>query len=121
MPWCWRVTGLRLATGGRSASAACTGCPSRATASARIAPNLPATAASPRPNGYVTERMSGGSCLGLDADPHGAAQTGAAEPAIAVCHLGQVLLVVVLGEIERRCIDDLGGDRPVAVGREHLL
>src|SRR4051794_6356015 len=59
--------------------------------------------------------------LGLDADTHRAAQPRAAQTTVAVRHLGQVLLVVVLGEIELRRVDNLGGDGAVAVGREHLL
>src|SRR5262245_21160233 len=59
--------------------------------------------------------------FGLDADADGATQAGAAEAAVAVGILGQVLLVVVLGEVERPGVEDLGGDGAVAVGREHLL
>src|SRR5437016_7416197 len=114
MPWCSRVTGMRLATGGRGACA-CTGCASSATPRTKAAPRHPANAASPRPNGHIMGRPSGSSRLGLDADPHRAAQPGAAQPAVAVRHLGQVLLVIVLGEIEGRRIDDLSGDGTVAV------
>src|SRR6516225_4328442 len=45
---------------------------------------------------------------------------GAAMAAIAVGVLGEILLVVVLGEIERAGRDDLGGDRPVAGLRQRL-
>src|SRR4029077_10767499 len=46
---------------------------------------------------------------------------GAAEAAIAVRIFGQILLVIILGEIKRRRIDDLGGDRPHPFGAERLL
>src|SRR5581483_7339566 len=58
---------------------------------------------------------------GFHAQPDRAAEARAAEAAVAVWHLRQVLLVIVLGEIELRRVEALGGDRPVAVGREHLL
>src|SRR5262249_1411459 len=51
--------------------------------------------------------------LGAGAD--GARHARAAEPAIAVWILRQVLLVIILGEIELRRIDDLGGDRTEAL------
>lgn len=38
------------------------------------------------------------------------ADAGAAQPAVAVGVLGQVLLVVGLGVVEGRCFGDLGGD-----------
>src|SRR5260370_27019659 len=38
------------------------------------------------------------------------AHAGAAEAAIARRVLGQILLMIVLGEIERRRVEDLGGD-----------
>src|SRR4051812_3508814 len=44
----------------------------------------------------------------------GAADAGAAEAAVAVRHLGQVLLVVLLGVIELAERGDLGRDRAVA-------
>jgi hypothetical protein len=56
-----------------------------------------------------------------DSDSDWTGQPRPPQAAVAVRHLGQVLLVVVLGEIERRCIDDLCRDRSVAVGRQHLL
>src|SRR5262245_37152245 len=49
------------------------------------------------------------------------AHAGAAETAIAHRILRQVLLVIVLGEIERRRVDDLGGDRTKAAALELLL
>src|SRR5262245_22479565 len=45
---------------------------------------------------------------------HRTAEARAAQSAIAVRHLCEVLLVVVLGEIERRSIANLGGDRTIA-------
>src|SRR6516164_1451792 len=50
-----------------------------------------------------------------------AAHAGAAEAAIAVRVLGQILLVIILGEVEWRRVEDLGGDRPHACGAERLL
>src|SRR5579871_3214824 len=64
---------------------------------------------------------------GVDGAPGGRGETrrtpypGAAEAAVASGILGQVLLVVVLGVVERRGGDDLGRDRAVARGRERLL
>ena len=49
--------------------------------------------------------------LGRDARPDLAGDAGAAEPAIAARVLGEVLLVVVLGEVERAGLGDLGRDR----------
>ena len=58
----------------------------------------------------------GGQWLGsADAGADRAGDARAAEPAIAVRVLGEILLVIVLGEIERRRVDDLGSDRPVAL------
>src|SRR5712691_9015856 len=54
-------------------------------------------------------------------DPDRAAHAGAAEAAIARRVLGQILLVVVLGEIERRRIEDLGGDGVEAPRFQFLL
>src|SRR5215813_1271407 len=59
--------------------------------------------------------------LGLDVDADWAAQPRPAETAIAVRYLGQVLLVVVFGEVKRWDIEDLGCDGPVAVCRQHRL
>ena len=47
---------------------------------------------------------------GFDAGADLAGDAGAAEPAIAVRVLGEILLVIVLGEIEFRRRQDLGGD-----------
>src|SRR3954451_15655398 len=58
--------------------------------------------------------------FGRDADADLARHTRAAEAAIAVRVLGQILLVVILGEVERPRIEDLGRDRPVTPGRERL-
>ena len=52
---------------------------------------------------------------------HRAGDARAAEPAVAVRHLRQVLLVIVLGEEELRRGQDLGGDLPQAVLRQRLL
>src|SRR5262245_62812983 len=50
-----------------------------------------------------------------------AAHAGAAKPAIAHGILGEVLLVVVLGEVERRRVQDLRRDRVEALRLERLL
>src|SRR5689334_20027499 len=55
-----------------------------------------------------------------NADADRAAHPGAAKPAIALRILGQILLVVVLGEVERRRIADFGGDRAQALGGKRL-
>src|SRR4029077_15370722 len=49
------------------------------------------------------------------------AHAGAAEAAIAVGILGQILLVIILGEIERRGVANFGGDRPHPLGAERLV
>src|SRR5689334_17431131 len=46
----------------------------------------------------------------LHADADRAAHAGAAEAAVAAGILGEILLVIVLGVVERRRIEDLGGD-----------
>src|SRR6476469_3971825 len=55
---------------------------------------------------------------GADAGPDRAADAGPAEAAVPVRVLRQVLLVIILGEIERRAVEDLGGDGPVALRPE---
>src|SRR5262249_12575775 len=57
----------------------------------------------------------------LIGDADGAAHAGAAEAAIAHRVLRQILLVVVLGKIECRRIEDFGGDRIEALRLELLL
>src|SRR5690606_33990340 len=57
---------------------------------------------------------------GGDAGSHRAGDAGPAEAAIAAGVLRQVLLVVVLGEVEGRAVDDLGRDRPEALRGERL-
>src|SRR5580692_12750499 len=49
-----------------------------------------------------------------------AAHAGAAEAAITLRILGEVLLMIVLGKIERRRVDDLGSDRAHALRVERL-
>src|SRR3984957_19119821 len=49
-----------------------------------------------------------------------ASHAGAAEAAIAVRILRQILLVVILGEVEGRRVADLGRDRTKAFGRQRL-
>src|SRR3984957_13188031 len=49
-----------------------------------------------------------------------AADAGAAEAAIAMGILRQILLVIILGEIKRRRLADFGGDRAHPFGRERL-
>src|SRR5271166_3969809 len=56
---------------------------------------------------------------GAEADR--AAHAGAAEAAIAERVLGEILLVIVLGVVERRRVTDLRGDGAVALGLELLL
>src|SRR5713101_4246368 len=53
-------------------------------------------------------------------DADGAAHAGAAEPAIAHRVLGEILLMIILGEIERRRVADLGGDGSVAFSSQRL-
>src|SRR5579871_3426695 len=64
-----------------------------------------------------------GHSLNLCRDPGAdrTAHAGAAEAAIAVRILGQILLMVVLGEIERRRLADFGGDRPHALSGERFV
>src|SRR5262249_7618086 len=56
-----------------------------------------------------------------NADSDRAGHAGAAEPAIAGRILGQVLLVIVLGEVELASRRDLGGDAAKAPRRQRLL
>src|SRR5690349_24487672 len=57
----------------------------------------------------------------LDAHADRAGDAGAAEAAVAVRHLVEVLLVVVLGVVERAGLGDLGRDLAEALGRQLLL
>src|SRR5262245_23989760 len=59
--------------------------------------------------------------LGFDADADRAGDARAADTAVALRVLGQVLLVIVLGEVERRGGGDLGRDLAEALGRQRLL
>src|SRR4051812_18236190 len=63
--------------------------------------------------------LHSGARAGADADR--AAHARAAEPTVPTRVLAQVLLVVVLGVIERGRREDLGGDRVVTRGAEPLL
>src|ERR1035441_3169769 len=67
----------------------------------------------------ATSGASGLRQLGSGADR--ARHPGAAEPAIAEWVLGEILLVVVLGEIELGRVDDLGGDGAVALALDRRL
>src|SRR6202035_4515997 len=58
--------------------------------------------------------------LSSHASPDRAAHAGAAKSAITVRVFRQVLLVIILGEIERRRIADLVGDRPHPLGCKRL-
>src|SRR4051794_30116980 len=58
--------------------------------------------------------------VGGDARADGAGDAGAAQPAIAARVPGEVLLVVVLGEVELAGRDDLRRDRPDAACRQRL-
>src|SRR5690349_2952631 len=98
---------------------------SRSTTSSPMAPSaltLSPTRSSPRPR---TSSASSGADplprypatrrdreLGGYAGADLAGDAGPAEPAIAVRILGEILLVVVLGEIELGRVLDLGGDGP---------
>src|SRR4029453_10605762 len=95
---------MRAAPGGCGSRALCR---SAVSASAAV---RPARTASPS---CVRKLLVGG--------PDRAAHPGAAEAAIAHRVLGQILLVVVLGEIELRRIEDLGGDRVETPRLERLL
>src|SRR5690606_16918784 len=50
----------------------------------------------------------------------GQAHPGAAQPAIPIGIALQILLVFGLGVVERRCLDDLAADRPVAGSGQRL-
>src|SRR5690606_18684503 len=56
-----------------------------------------------------------------DADRAGGSGAADAAVAVGVLGVGEVLLVVVLGEVERAGRDDLGGDRAVAGAGQHRL
>src|ERR1051326_2383137 len=49
-----------------------------------------------------------------------ARHAGAAETAIAERILGEILLVIVLGEVELRRVEDLGRDRAIALAGQRL-
>src|SRR5215213_4990985 len=49
------------------------------------------------------------------------AYAGAAKTAVTHRVLGEILLVILLGEIERTGVRDLRGDRAIAAGGERLL
>src|SRR5690606_31988142 len=72
-----------------------------------------------RPGRLPASGAAAGLLGGGEAD--GARHAGAAQPAVAVGHLVQVLLVVALGEVEGPGRGDLGGDLAVAGGGQHLL
>src|SRR5258708_502596 len=57
---------------------------------------------------------------GRNRDADRAAHARAAEPAIAHRVLGEVLLVVVLGEVEGGRVENLGGNRSETPRRERL-
>jgi len=64
--------------------------------------------------GEGSKKARSGACHSTDASRTG--DPRAAEPAVAVRILGEVLLVVILGVIEGRRLADLGGDGAVAGG-----
>src|SRR5438874_10356130 len=64
----------------------------------------------------VYERRAGTDMLRPGKDADGTGHAGSAEPAIPVRILGQILLMVLLGVIELRRLDDLGRDRSVPGG-----
>src|SRR5476649_1539971 len=59
--------------------------------------------------------------LRRDAQADRAAHAGAAQAAIAVGVLGEILLVITLGVVELRRVEDLGRDLAHAAARELLL
>src|SRR3954454_507498 len=62
----------------------------------------------------ATDRKGPGSSAWLGRQPDGAADAGSADPAVATRVLRQVLLVVVLGVVERLVRLDLGRDLAIA-------
>src|ERR1700679_2140051 len=58
---------------------------------------------------------------GRDARGKRAGHAGPAQSAVACRILGQILLVIILGEIERTCRRDFGRDGVEALGRKRLL
>src|SRR6185503_1370602 len=74
------------------------------------------------PIGCVCYVRAPADLLRRDAETDRAAHAGAAEAAIAVRVLGEILLMIILGVVERRRIEDLGRDPVVhAVPLELLL
>src|SRR5438876_414047 len=57
----------------------------------------------------------------LDRGADRAAHAGAAQPAIAHRILGEVLLMIVLGEVERRRVENFGRDRVETPGLQRLV
>src|SRR5581483_1232041 len=89
---------------------------------AGLPPDTAAPAATRRNSRDWTAEDPGGRCLfGRDAEAHRTAHAGASEHAIAVRVLGEILLVVILGVIERRRVEDLGSDGVHTVLRQLLL
>src|SRR5262249_48891810 len=73
------------------------------------------------PSGARRARLRGAFwLLGLDADPNRTSHAGAAKPAIAVGILCKVLLMIVLGKIEGRRVQDFRGDGPKSLAFERL-
>src|SRR4051812_11573062 len=50
-----------------------------------------------------------------------AGHAGPAQPAISARIFGEILLMIILGEIEFRRVDDLGADGGIALGTQRLV
>src|SRR5215468_4819986 len=69
--------------------------------------------------GSTPSRLHAGSIGGSvrrDPSPDGTGDPHTAEAAVTHGIFGEVLLMIVLGEVEFRGVEDLGRDRPVAFG-----
>src|SRR5262249_30610567 len=75
-----------------------------------------AALAAPPPGSAVEPKL-----MRRDAGADLASDAGTAEPAIAHRVLGEILLVIVLGKVELRRVEDLGRDGAVALRRQRLL
>src|SRR5271166_4135956 len=71
-------------------------------------------------NAALRARARAGCARASGPDGDRAGHAGSAEPAIAAGVLGEILLVVAFGEVERTRFGDLGSDRPVTSGGQRL-
>ncbi len=114
----------RCSRASRRTTARPRGAASRARRPSRCTPRTPSTHESPRraARSASSRRASGSAGAGGDAEPDRAGDAGAREAAVAAGVLLEVLLVVLLGRVERAGLGDLGRDLPaMALGERRLV